>query len=463
MNDISGRVRELLCVLEVPEGSEITAEEKKSGYLDIAVDGKYFDTYDMANDRLVQGNLRFARQMMQRDCYVTATIADPGLYCSNEQYEAVEVWCPATENEWEDASQRARVSLQKAELVGCAIMDKIFYEADYLTGHSSLEELNFLGSRLCSMDDEERILFQGKMEQHDKKSLTAKDCINMSYNMKQCQIAYNVTNLKELGEFFAEQNMVPELKNLPSEALELIDYTKIGEKIHAEKAGVFIDEGYFYDETQDFQRFYDGKTLPEQPEDDTYLFRVKVSKRPGSSEEVAGGVWVSLPQEAEKLQNVPNALGVDNWDDCCLLGVQSILRDMQLCINHPKDIESLNVLAQEIDALDRPEQIKFKAVLEASEYQTIDDVQALFDQLENYQLYNTMVSMDDYVKQRLETKMKTKLPEELVQFIDFDGYYEAVMKDEHVFGTEYGILKRKDVSPETEMAREMIMDEPSSC
>ena len=226
--------------------------------------------------------------MMQRDCYVTATIADPGLYCSNEQYEAVEVWCPATENEWEDASQRARVSLQKAELVGCAIMDKIFYEADYLTGHSSLEELNFLGSRLCSMDDEERILFQGKMEQHDKKSLTAKDCINMSYNMKQCQIAYNVTNLKELGEFFAEQNMVPELKNLPSEALELIDYSKIGEKIHAEKAGVFIDEGYFYDETQDFQRFYDGKTLPEQPEDDTYLFRVKVSKRPGPSEEVAG-------------------------------------------------------------------------------------------------------------------------------------------------------------------------------
>ena len=184
--------------------------------------------------------------------------------------------------------------------------------------------------------------------------------------------------------------MVPELKNLPSEALELIDYTKIGEKIHAEKAGVFIDEGYFYDETQDFQRFYDGKTLPEQPEDDTYLFRVKVSKRPGPSEEVAGGVWVSLPQEAEKLQNVPNALGVDNWDDCCLLGVQSILRDMQLCINHPKDIESLNVLAQEIDALDRPDQIKFKAVLEASEYQTIDDVQALFDQLENYQLYNTI-------------------------------------------------------------------------
>lgn len=146
-----------------------------------------------------------------------------------------------------------------------------------------------------------------------------------------------------------------------------------------------------------------------------------------------------------------------------MLGVQSILRDMQLCINHPKEIENLNLLAQEIAALDRPEQMKFKAVLEASEYQTIDDVQALFDQLENYQLYNTMVSMDDYVKQRLETKMKTKLPEELVQFIDFDGYYEAVMKDEHVFGTEYGILKRKDVSPETEMAREMIMDEPSSC
>ena len=464
MKDISPRIKELLCVLEVPQGSQITVEEKKSGYLDIAVNGNYFDTYNVAKDRLVQGNLCFVRQIMQRENYVTVAIANPELYCVNEQYEAAEVWCPATVDEWEDAMQRARIDKKGVDFVECSIMDREFNDSDCLMEDISLEELDFLGERLCTMDEAERLMFKGRMEKHSVKTVTVKDYINMTYNLEQCQIAFDVTNLKELGEFFAEQNMVPELQNLPPETLDLIDYTKIGEKIHAEKEGVFIEEGYFYDETTDFEIVYDGKTLPEKSEKDTYLFRVKVSKQK-SPEETAEGVWISLPKEAEQLQNVPNALGADSWDECRLLGLQSVLRGMQLCINWPKDIERLNTLAQEVNALNRMEQMKFKAMLEVSAYHTLDDVQELFEQLENYQLYSTMVTVEDYAQQQLEAEMKAEFPEDLVEFIDFSGYYETYLKDNPVTSTMYGLLKRKSVQPELEMETEQEenkLDEPSS-
>ena len=41
MNNLSKGLKELLCVLEVPKNSEITVEEKKPGFLDIAVNGTY--------------------------------------------------------------------------------------------------------------------------------------------------------------------------------------------------------------------------------------------------------------------------------------------------------------------------------------------------------------------------------------------------------------------------------------
>lgn len=444
MNDVSKRVKELLGVLEVPEGSKITVEENKPGYLDISVEGKYFDTYDTTQDCLIHGNLCFARQDMQNESYVSVTLANSKLYRSERNYKAVEVWCPATENELQDALQRARVEQKDVVVVGCTILGKTFHEQDYLLLNSSVEELNYLGERLRFMEDIDRTLFKGSMEKHDEKMVTVKDCINMTYNLEECQIANGVTDLKELGMFFAEQNMVSELQNLPLEALELIDYTKIGEKIHAEKKGIFIDEGYFYDEIKDFKVLYDGKTLPEQMKNDHYLFRVKVSKQTGTSEKISGGIWVSLPQEAEQLNNVPKALGADSWDACCLLGVQSILQDMQLCISKANEIEKLNLLLQEIDKFNRVDQMKFKAVLEISVYQGIEDIREMINQLGNYQLYDTMVSTANYAFHQLITKDNAKIPENLLEFIDFNSYYRTFMEDDCIINTDYGILKRID-------------------
>ena len=453
MNNLSEDLKELLCVLEVPENSEITAEEKKPGFLDIAVNGTYFDTYDMTKNQMVHGNLNFANQNMQTKSYVTATIANPGLYCSNERYGPATVQCPAAANELEDAAQRARVSLQDADLVECSIMDKYYYEADYLTANSSLEELNFLGERLCSMDAVSRILFKGSVKIHGGQTATVKDYINMTYNLDQCQIVRDVTNFKELGEFFAEQNMVTELKDLQPEILELIDYTKIGKKVHAEKEGIFLPEGYFYDETKDFEMVYDGKTLPEQPKCASYLLYVKVAK----ATQPKLGVWIGFPQKPEQLRNVPKALGVEGWDDCKVLGVQSILQDMQISINQ-KEIENLNTLAQNIIDLGRAEQMKFKALLEISGHHTIDAVQKLLGQLDKYQLYDDLVSTNDYAQQQLESEMNIKLPEELVEFIDFDEYYKYYMENAHVEITEYGLIERIDDKMELETVQKNGMD-----
>ena len=63
------RIKELLKILNVPEGAEISGEQAESGAIHIVLNGEYFDTYDTVEDRLTDGNLKYARQEIEPEKY----------------------------------------------------------------------------------------------------------------------------------------------------------------------------------------------------------------------------------------------------------------------------------------------------------------------------------------------------------------------------------------------------------
>ena len=65
MTNQTDRIKELLRILHVPEGMEVTARQTDEGRIQLSVDGEYFDTYDSAADRLTDGNMRFVPQSME--------------------------------------------------------------------------------------------------------------------------------------------------------------------------------------------------------------------------------------------------------------------------------------------------------------------------------------------------------------------------------------------------------------
>ncbi|MDO4563675.1 MAG: antirestriction protein ArdA [Clostridia bacterium] len=452
--NVSERTKELLALLCVPEGKTITGEQTEKGRIDISVDGEYFDTYDAGRDVMLAGNLKYVRQYYDSQGYVTAAIADKEKLCGDQRVTA-EISFPAAENELADACQRARTTSDRAGVVWCEILGVKYTKSEHLTEHSTIEELSFLAERLDKMTDEDRIMCKGYMEKCKEEDLSAAQLINITYNLENCRMAYNVAGFEELGEFFVEQGYIPELHDASPQVLEFIDYGKIGRKIHSEKQGVFVDEGYFYNETDEFRTVYDGSTLPEKTKSDPYIFRVKAARCTSELAENIDGIWISLPTDSERLRAVFRAIGAESPSECVLCGVQSIIPNMQYCIESTEQIELLNSLAQAMQRLG-DEQSKLKAILTAVNCHDISQALMLCEHMDCFGLYADFVTYADYGKSVLASEVT--LPEDMLQYFDFEKYTRDRLCDEHIYMTEYGLLKQTDMSfiptPEQEDAEE---------
>ena len=437
--EIKNNIRELLKG-HVEGGGKIQITLKSPKEAGVYIDGKLINTYLIEEKRFLN-NIVIPEKIESEEFRITVVIARTDLQKTRTQYRGAELQLPATDNEIRDAMQRARITKENQEylLTKCMLYDKDMAE-EYKEQTLDLEKLNYLAKVMNRFTKHEHALFRGYVEEKGPSQLYIRSLINIAYNLHCSDIIYDLKNDEELGRFYADNGMLGWLDDANKRIWEFLDYEKIGKSIRETDGGIYINEGYFTCRNEEFTEVYDGKTFPEEFEDESYIFKLLISRK--REEDDDNGKWLSLPASKEGKQNFLRGLGVESFDDCVLLAVQSMEANIPMCVKELSQIGVLNSLAHRMRDMERTGELaKYKAVLEG--YGCIDLEQAITyaNELHNYELYEETSTIIEYAKSIFETKYKSVLPDSFAAHFNFATYAEELMNNEDLVLSEYGVLK----------------------
>ena len=133
---------------------------------------------------------------------------------------------------------------------------------DKLGEYESLDELNYLASKLDEMSQGEYEQFQAAMEIGDH-SGSLQEIINLTENLDCYDIYPDIHDHDDLGRYYIEEL---DAMQVPEHLRNYIDYEAYGRDVALEEGGEFTDLGYVRDTGSSFHEYYDGEhgSIPEE-------------------------------------------------------------------------------------------------------------------------------------------------------------------------------------------------------
>ena len=133
---------------------------------------------------------------------------------------------------------------------------------DKLGEYESLDELNYLASKLEEMSDSEYAQFQAGMEMGDHCG-SLQDIINLTENLDCYEVYPHIEDYDDLGRYYIEEL---EVMQVPEHLQNYIDYEAYGRDVAMDENGSFTDQGYVRDTGDRFCEYYDGErgSIPDE-------------------------------------------------------------------------------------------------------------------------------------------------------------------------------------------------------
>ena len=133
---------------------------------------------------------------------------------------------------------------------------------DKLGEYESLDELNYLASKLDEMSDSEYAQFQAGMEMGDHCG-SLQEIINLTENLDCYEIYPNIEDYDDLGRYYIDEL---EVMQIPEHLQNYIDYEAYGRDVAMDENGSFTDQGYVRDTGDRFCEYYDGErgSIPDE-------------------------------------------------------------------------------------------------------------------------------------------------------------------------------------------------------
>ncbi len=133
---------------------------------------------------------------------------------------------------------------------------------DKLGEYESLDELNYLASKLDEMSDSEYAQFQAGMEMGDRCG-SLQEIINLTENLDCYEIYPDIEDYDDLGRYYIEEL---DAMQVPEHLKNYIDYEAYGRDVAMDENGSFTDQGYVWDTGSSFHEFYDGErgSIPDE-------------------------------------------------------------------------------------------------------------------------------------------------------------------------------------------------------
>lgn len=133
---------------------------------------------------------------------------------------------------------------------------------DVLGEYESLDELNYLATKITELDKNEYERFEAAIQVSDY-SRSVKDLINLTDNLDKYDIYPDIHDHDDLGRLYIEEYGSMEV---PEHLKNYIDYEAYGRDIALDEIGEFTDFGYVRDTGDSFYEEYDGdrENIPEE-------------------------------------------------------------------------------------------------------------------------------------------------------------------------------------------------------
>ena len=358
----------------------------------------------------------------------------------------VELTFPVSQYEMMDAFERIR-----AKMPGDVYwqVDE-FYCFDYLAPHldesMSIFEFNSLTEQLSKLDERQETALEGLLQmqvknhmQENSGPITVQELMMLAHNVDHCHVLADVHTDTELGKFCADNDFLPELTALPDSVYALLDYAKIGKQMREDESGVFTPHGYVV-RTEELQPLPDFEPQREI----FYMLRLTLMNHENEQKTAV----LDLPATEQRMQEVQKELDAPEWFDAQFTGCDAIVPQLNTLLTDVEDLPRINELAQSLQELKVSGQLtKIKAVIGATQCETLDDVFDRIEKLPQYCFETKIRDKDALVRDELEFVLGGKDADLIYKHLNREAYAEDVLKQYGAEITPYGMVNREDFGP----------------
>ena len=325
-----------------------------------------------------------------------------------------------------------------------------FYCFDYLAPHldesMSIFEFNSLTAQLSKLDERQETAMNGLLQMQVNKHMqenggpiTVQELMMLAHNVDHFHVLADVHTDTELGKFCADNDFLPELTALPDSVYALLDYAKIGKQMRESEAGTFSPHGYVV-RTEELQPLPDYK--PQR--DINYMIRLTLMNHENEQKTSV----LDLPATEQRMQEVQKELDAPEWFDAQFTGCDAIAPQLNSMLTDVEDLPRINELAKSLQELKASGQLtKFKAVVGATQCESLDDVFDRIEKLPQYCFETKIRDKDALVRDELEFVLGGKDADLIYKHLNREAYAEDVLKQYGAELTPYGMVNREDFGP----------------
>ena len=325
-----------------------------------------------------------------------------------------------------------------------------FYCFDYLAPHldesMSIFEFNSLTEQLSMLDGYQETALEGLLQMQVNKHMqenggviTVPELMMLAANADHCHVLADVHTDEELGKFYVENGFREDLDAMPDSAYALLDYAKIGKQMRESEAGTFTPHGYVV-------RTEELEPLPEhEPQREiSYMIRLTLMNHENEQKTAV----LDLPATEERMQEVQAELDAPEWFDAQFISCDAIVPQLDTMLTDVEDLPRINELAHSLLKLKANGQLtKFKAVVGATQCESLDDVFDRLEKLPQYCFEAKIRDKDALVRDELEFVLGGKDADLIYKHLNCEAYAEDVLKQYGAEITPYGMVNREDFGP----------------
>ena len=321
-----------------------------------------------------------------------------------------------------------------------------YYLAPHLDESMSIFEFNSLTEQLSKLDERQETALEGLLQmqvknhmQENSGIITVPELMMLAANVNRCHVLADIHTDEDLGKFYVKNGFREDLDALPDSVYDLLDYAKIGKQMRESEAGTFTPHGYVV-RTEELQPLPDY----EPQRDINYMIRLTLMNHENEQKTAV----LALPATEERMQEVQAELDAPEWFDAQFTGCDAIAPQLNTLLTDVEDLPRINDLAQALQELKASGQLtKFKAVVGATQCETLDDVFDRIEKLPQYCFETKIRDKDALVRDELEFVLGGKDAYLIYKHLNREAYAEDVLKQYGAEITPYGMVNREDFGP----------------
>ena len=325
-----------------------------------------------------------------------------------------------------------------------------FYCFDYLAPHldesMSIFEFNSLTEQLSKLDERQETALEGLLQmqvnkhmQENSGPITAQELMMLAANVNRCHVLADIHTDEDLGKFYVENGFREDLDALPDSVYDFLDFSKIGKQMRENEVGTFTPHGYVV-RTEELQ------PLPEHEPQRNINYMIRLALMNHENEQRTA--VLDLPATEQQMQEVQKELDAPEWFDAQFTGCDAIAPQLNSMLTDVEDLPRINELAQSLQELKVSGQLtKFKAVVSATQCETLDDVFDRLEKLSQYCFETKICDKDALVRDELEFVLGGRDADLIYKHLNREAYAEDVLKQYGAEITPYGMVNREDFGP----------------